>query len=61
MVLDALGTFEEQAFEKDHADKNWFKGKQRHRQLDILDERRGKGAFSEFLLLCPRALFGFVS
>jgi 5'-3' exonuclease len=47
MVLDALATFEEQAFEKDHSDKNWFKGKQRPKQLETLAERGGKGAFSK--------------
>jgi hypothetical protein len=47
MVLDALATFEEQAFEKDHSDKNWFKGKQRPKQLDTLAERGGKGGLSK--------------
>jgi hypothetical protein len=47
MVLDALATFEEQAFEKDHSDKNWFKGKQRPKQLETLAERGGKGALSK--------------
>ncbi|CAG7851990.1 5'-3' exoribonuclease 1; AltName: Full=Exonuclease 2; AltName: Full=Exonuclease II; Short=Exo II; AltName: Full=p140 [Serendipita indica DSM 11827] len=43
MVLDALATFEQQAFEKEHSDMNWFKSKQRPKQLDTLVERGGTG------------------
>ncbi|KAG8833381.1 hypothetical protein FRC17_010777 [Serendipita sp. 399] len=46
MVLDALSTFEVHAFEKEHSDMNWFKSKQRPKELDTLAERGGQGAFT---------------
>jgi hypothetical protein len=46
MVLDALADFEQEAFEKEHSDLNWFKSKQRPKQLDALQEKGIKGATS---------------
>jgi hypothetical protein len=48
MVHDALATYEQQVYEKEHSDMNWFKGKQRPKELDALDaKRKGNQPFSE--------------
>lgn len=39
-----------QAFEKEHSDLNWFKGKQRPKELEKLEEKGIKGAFSTYQL-----------
>ena len=48
MIHDALATYEQQVYEKEHSDMNWFKGKQRPKELDALDaKRKGNQPFSE--------------
>lgn len=61
IFLDALSTFEQEAYEKEHSDMNWFKSKQRPKELAQLEEKGIKGAFSMFPSLSLRIFFLFMA
>jgi len=52
-----LSTFEQEAYEKEHSDMNWFKSKQRPKELEELGQKGVKGAFSMYPSLL---LFAFL-
>lgn len=46
-MLDELALTEKEAFEKEHVDMNWFKGKQ-SKHVQALERARGKGPQGEW-------------
>lgn len=47
IFFNALSEFEQNAFEKEHSDLNWFKSKQRPKEMENLKEKGVKGAQSK--------------
>lgn len=54
MMLDQLAKYEVENFEQEHADSNWYKGKQQ-KEVEAMEKARKRGKLSKSFqsLACP--------